>query len=140
MDLTSIYCEIHEILIICHFLESSSNLCVQVSGCWLQESGEWGIIVLYLFSWNNWYYLLIHITLYIYLVFLNSPVTCLSIDLIQSQTCCSVIRISSFIINPQYFCVNLWISMNIVRISSLNIVKSSDLLDCYPFIVWFFQY
>ena len=36
-DLTSIYCEIHEILIICHFLVSSSNLCVQVSGCWLQE-------------------------------------------------------------------------------------------------------
>ena len=94
-NLTSIYCEICEILIICHFLVSSSNLCVQVSGCWLQERRVRDPYLCICFL-ETIGIICLFITFYICLVFLNSPVwyVCPS-DLIQSQTCCVLIQISS---------------------------------------------
>ena len=137
-DLTSIYCEIREILIICHFLVSSSLVCVQVGSDF--RSQREGSLFCICFLGTNWCSFTSFILHFTFIWYLNSPIACLSIDLIQSQTCCSWFGFPVYIINPQYFCVNLQIFVNIVRISSLNIVKSSDLLDCYPFIVWFFQY
>ena len=122
-DLTSVYCEIHEILIIC--LVSSSDLCVQVSGCWLQEKrGRDHCFVFCICFWNNWYSsaYFIHVTLCIWF-----EIGIQFLDLFLW----SGFPIWILHLNPQYICINPWISWIFLRISSLNIVKSSDLLDLF---------
>ena len=70
LDLTSVYCEIHEILIICHFSGILySNLCVQVSGCWLQERRERDHCIIFCICFLKQ---LVFIYLFHYIVHFNS--------------------------------------------------------------------
>ena len=102
VDLASIYCEIREILIICHFLVLLSLICVQVRSFWLQES-ERGIIVCICFSWNNWYYLLhsLHCTFISLVIVWNSSIACMSLGSINHKLVLGDSH-CQYIINPQY--------------------------------------
>ena len=129
LDFTSVYCEIHEILSI-YILVSSSNLCIQVSGCWLQEKRGRDLYFFVFVFWSKLIHLLISfITLYIYLEFRFAY--SMSVLSFNSQTCCMLIRISSIHYKSSIYLDKSSDFLNILRISSLNIVKSSDLLDLF---------
>ena len=69
---------------------------------------------------------------FIWNVFEFALVTCLSSDSVTDLLCVDS-DFQYFIINPQLYCKSLDFLSIFLRISSLNIVKSSDL-------VWFLQY
>ena len=121
-DFTFVYCEIHEILNICNIWYPLSNLCVHVSGCWLQEKRgrDHYFVFVFCFCSETINYLLIS---FIYIVHWIrnqfSSLICFSdLDfriLHKSSIYCEILS------NPQIYSIFL-------RISSLNIVKSLDLL------------
>ena len=149
-DLASIYCEIHEILIIKSLLfvifwspPLISGQCTsQIGSDFRSQESEGSDLYLFCicFPWNK----LVLFASFIYILHLlsgnclNSPVACLSIDLIQSQTCFRWFALSVHYKSSIFLCKSLDFH-EYCEDFILKYCQILDLLDCYPFIVWFFS-
>ena len=120
----SIYCEILMIKSLLFVIFLVSSLWSVYKSIDFRSQREGSIFVLYLFSLKQvGIVCFIHITLYIYLTGNCLEFACNMYVLNFNHKLVLGDSHYQYIINPQYFCANLQISVNIVRISSLNIVK-----------------